>query len=553
MDPIALGLFLFGNSIFIGLFFFYLSRFKTHTKLHEIEMEKREKELKRQVLELSVLRSLSERAGYSLDLKQILEVITDSLSGLVEFSTVSYIMIGLEGRAIIKIHAAEGTMQPFIDNVKKNLINSYSATSGQKINPELIDETISGGISLEGSNSEILSTLNLPIIIGGQFLALINVSSNIEGLYKDEETKILHTILNQVSASADKLSQVVENEKRRLSAMITSFTDGIFMVDSSFRLTVANPALARILGVNKVESLMEIIAGVGMKTDLESAIKQALLHKNAISLKEIQFNNKYIKIDVEPVIDKYGFLLGTAVVFHDVTEQYEIERMRDEFTAMVIHELRTPLTTISYGTEEIMMGKGKLSTSDLAKSLEIIKSTTGEMLDLVNDLLDVAKIESGKFQIVKEKGGIKKLIEEQVDILRPLAENKKIQLLTQISANIPEFEFDRKRIGQALGNLVSNAIKYTDQGFVKVLAGQTDNHLMVSVVDTGDGMKQEDIVKLFSKFEQLGKGKSGQKGGSGLGLIIAKGIIESHGGKIWGTSKGLGKGSTFTFSLPLEE
>lgn len=552
MDPIALGLFLFGNSIFIILFFVYLARFKTHTKTHEIEMEKREKELKRQVLELSVLRSLFERAGYSLDLKQVLEVIADSLSGLVEFATVSYILMGSEGKAILKVHARDGVSREFTDKVKEALVRSYSSISGQKINLSLIDETISGGTSIENFPSKVGSSFNLPMVIGGQLLALINVSSELSGLYHDEDTKILHAILDQVSASANKLSLVIENEKRRLSAMISSFADGIAMVDSNLILTVVNPALCRILEAKKIESLMEIISKVGQKADLESAIKQALLHKNPVSLKEIQINNRFIKIDVEPVIDRFYFLLGAAVVFHDVTPEHELEQIRDEFTAMVIHELRTPLTTISYGTAEIMDGLGKISSADIAKSLGIIKSTTGEMLELVNDLLDVAKIESGKLQITKEKGDIKQSIEEKLKVLKPVADEKKLELKAEISPDLPEFEFDKRRVGQALGNLISNAIKYTDKGSVFVKAVKSDNHVVVSVTDTGDGIKQEDIVKLFSKFEQFGKGKSGEKKGTGLGLVITKGIIEAHGGQIWGSSDGLGKGSTFTFTLPFK-
>lgn len=552
MDPIALGLFLFGNSIFIILFFVYLVRFKTHTKAHEIEMEKGEKELKRQVLELSVLRSLFERAGYSLDLRQILEVITDSLSGLVEFATVSYIMMGLKERIIFKIHVRDGVSREFIYKVRQDLIRSYSSMSGKKINPDLIDETIFGGVSSETFPKEIGSSFNLPMIIGGQVLALINVSSELPNLYNDEDTKILHTILNQVSASAGKLSLVVENEKRRLSAMISSLADGIFMVDSNFNLTVTNPILNKILGVKKTGSLMEIMSVVGQKTDLENAIKQALLHKNAVSLKETQINNKFIKIDVEPVIDRFYFLLGAVVVFHDITPEHELEQIRDEFTAMVIHELRTPLTTISYGTAEIMDGLGKISATDIAKSMEIIKSTTGEMLEMVNDLLDVAKIESGKLQITKQKGDIKKLIEEQLKMLKPLADGKKLGLLVEIPSDLPEFDFDKRRIGQTINNLISNAIKYTDKGSVAVKAKKTDDHLMISITDTGDGIEQEDILKLFSKFEQFGKGKIGERKGTGLGLAIAKGIIEAHGGQIWGSSEGLGKGSTFAFTMPLK-
>lgn len=551
MDPLALGLFLFGNSIFIALFFVYLARFKKHTKLHEVEMEGREKQLKHQVFELAVLRSLSERAGYSLDLRQILEIITDSLSGLVQYATVSYIMMGSEGRTILNIHAAEGITQQFIDAVKKDLTISYSTMSGKKVEMNLVDETVSGGLALEGP-SIVGSSFNLPMMIGGELSALINVSSNIPGMYKDEDTKILYTILTQVSASATKLSLVVENEKRRLSAMIMSLNDGIAMIDSSFRMTVANPALASILGVKKVESLMEIIAGVGLKVDLEQSIRQALLHKNIINLEEVQFNNKYVQIDVEPVIDQYGYLLGAVVVFRDVTAAKELDKMRDDFTAMMVHELRTPLTTISYGISGMTSDIKTLTPEAITATLGVIKATTGEMLDLVNDLLDAAKIESGKFEITKKEDDLAALINEKIAMFKNMTNQKGLKLIPIVPGQLPKLEFDRRRIGQALDNMISNAIKYTEKGSITVTVEIKDDQVLVSVIDTGDGMQKEDIPKLFNKFEQFGKGKSGERKGTGLGLVVAKGIVEAHGGKIWGNSEGLGKGSIFAFTLPLK-
>lgn len=514
-------------------------------------MEEREKELKRQVFELAVLRSLSERAGYSLDLRQILEVITDSLSGLVQYATVSYIMMGLEGRAILKIHAAEGVSQEFIDNVKKDLTVSFTTMSGKKVAAGLVDETVSGGLALEGPGA-VGSSFNLPMMIGSELAALINVSSVTPGAYKDSDTKILYTILSQVSASASKLSQVVENEKRRLSAMIMSLNDGIAMIDSSFRMTVSNPALASMLGIPKVESLMEIIAGVGVKADLEHAIKQALLHKTIVNLDEVQLNKKYIEIAVEPVIDQYGFLLGAAVVFRDVSAARELEKMRDEFTAMMVHELRTPLTTITYGTANIMTDLETTPKEIIGKTVEVIQSTAKEMLGLVNDLLDTAKIEAGKFEIAKKEDDLTSLINEKIAMFKALTDQKHLSLETSILQTLPKFQFDRVRIGQAFDNLLSNAIKYTEKGSITIKTELTDDHVMVSVIDTGDGMQKDDIPKLFNKFAQFGKGKSGERKGTGLGLVVAKGIVEAHGGKIWGESKGLGKGSTFAFTLPLK-
>jgi PAS domain S-box-containing protein len=469
---------------------------------------------------------------------------------LVDFATVSYILKGSEGRYILKIHAGGEASESFIASVKDGLIDSFNTMSGHKIPKDLIDETISGGAYLEKIENRVESSFNLPMLIGSELLALINISSNVPDLYKDEDTKILYTILSQVSASASKLSMVVENEKRRLSAMISSLTDGILMVDPSMKLTVANPALSNMLGI-KIETLMEVVAGVGTKADLENSLRTALSKKTVVRIPQADFGSFVVEIIAEPVIDKHGYLLGAAVVFHDITPEKRLEKMRDDFTAMMVHELRTPLTVINYSADSLLKPSYGLTKAETEKNMQVIQSTAGEMLTLVNDLLDVAKIEAGKLAVSPEKNDINLLLKEKTEVFKPQAKQKGINLEFNPDAKIPQFIFDKVKIGQAITNLISNAIKYTDKGTVTISSSELDDHVLVSVKDTGDGIKDEDLHHLFNKFEQFGKGKSGEKTGTGLGLVIVKGIIEAHKGKIWAESEGVGKGSTFIFSLPL--
>src|SRR3989344_6905914 len=169
---------------------------------------------------MQVVRALSERAGYSLDLKQILEVITDSLEGIVEFSAISYMLLCPEGKVVLNVHLAKPVSKLFVEDIKGKMVSAFSAMVGQTLQADLINETLSG--SVMGGEGNVGSFFNLPLIIGKQPVALINVASPEKGLYGDEETSFLYTILNQVSVSASKLSQVVENEKSKLSAMISS-------------------------------------------------------------------------------------------------------------------------------------------------------------------------------------------------------------------------------------------------------------------------------------------------------------------------------------------
>lgn len=530
-----------------------LKKFQIATAKHDLETAQREKELKRHLLELQVLRSLSERVGYSLDLRQILDIITDSLNGLINYSAVSYLMEGKEGRMVLRIHTAEPISHKYLNSSKNQIFASFTEKAGKSIEPSLVDETVSGSTLDDSLNSDVGSSFNLPLVVGGKLLALINISSTQKDVYSEAETAILHTILDQVSSSASKLTQVVENEKRRLSAMISSLLDGVLMVDPSYNVIVANPALKRLLGASGITNLFDVVAAVGTKANLQQVIQQSLTSQNLIKLPEFELLNTAIQIDVEPVKDKFGYLLGAAVVFHDVTSQKQLEQLREEFTAMMVHELRTPLTTISYSIDSMSTDLNKMTPDMIGKNLEIIKTTNSNMLELVNELLDVAKIEAGKFQIVKKEDDLKALIEEKINSFKPVADQKQLQLLAEIDPNLGLVSFDRRRIGQVLNNMLSNALKYTDQGrvTVKVKKDEALHQAIVSISDTGEGIKPDDLPKLFSKFEQLGKGKTGEKVGTGLGLVIAKGIIEAHNGQISASSLGEGQGTTFTFSLPL--
>jgi len=530
-----------------------LNRFRKATQKHETEMLQREKELKHHLLELQIMRSLSERVGYSLDLRQILDIITDSLEGLISFSAVAYLMEGSEGRMVLKIHTQETVSHEYLKSLKEQIFSNFSEKSGKNIEPSLVDETISGLSLDDSSSSEVGSSFNLPLVVGGRVMALINISSVQKNLYTEAETAILHTILQQVSASASKLTQVIENEKRRLSAMISSLVDGVLMVDHSYNVIVANPALKKLLGVHEVVSLFDAVAAVGTKVNLQQAIFQSLSSQIVVKLPEFELLNTAVQIDVEPVKDQYGYLLGAAVVFHDVTRQKQLEKLREEFTAMMVHELRTPLTTITYSTDAMTTDLAKMTPDMIGKNIDVIKSTTSNMLELVNELLDVAKIEAGKFQVVEKEDDLKSLIEEKIISFKPIADQKQLQLISEIDPNLTNFSFDRRRIGQALNNLISNALKYTDSGrvLIQVKKDEPSNQALVSVSDTGEGIKPDDLPKLFSKFEQLGKGKTGEKVGTGLGLVITKGIIEAHKGQISASSQGEGQGTTFTFSLPL--
>ena len=257
--------------------------------------------------------------------------------------------------------------------------------------------------------------------------------------------------------------------------------------------------------------------------------------------------------------------------------------MREDFTSMMVHELRSPLAGIK-GISEVMIlenKKKKKAKKDLEYATVLLDSSS-RMLDLVNDLLDVAKISAGKFEIHKEVLPIKDLLKANVEILGTLAKESKINLKVNIAKNVPgEVFLDKNRIGQSLINLLSNAIKFTKEGGVVTVQVMSHNQgvsivkegrennfawfidkdkeefinlpssLFVAVTDSAFGIAENDINNLFNKFKQLEASSRSEHKGTGLGLSIVKGIIEAHGGVVGVFSKE-GSGSTFYFTIPFD-
>jgi signal transduction histidine kinase len=226
-------------------------------------------------------------------------------------------------------------------------------------------------------------------------------------------------------------------------------------------------------------------------------------------------------------------------------------RAKSEFLANMSHELRTPLNSV-IGFGEVLLTErfGKL-TEKQARYVANILTGGKDLLSLINDILDLSKIEAGKIELALSEFSFPKLIEGIKTILKELAFRKQITIESYIAPEVAVIKADERKIKQIMYNLLSNAIKFTpDGGKVEVRTDIKDKGLRVSVADTGIGIKQEDIGKLFEPFEQIKNEKTQEYEGSGLGLALTKNLVQLHGGKIWIESE-FGNGSTFTFTIPL--
>ena len=258
-------------------------------------------------------------------------------------------------------------------------------------------------------------------------------------------------------------------------------------------------------------------------------------------------------------------IIGDILIFHDVTREREVARMKTEFTSTVSHELRTPLTSI-LGFAKIIdrrlndvilpkfqpeSKKEQRAVKQVNKNVEVIISESIRLTSLINDVLDISKIEAGKVDWNFAKCNLVDIIDQAVNATNGLFVNKpSVQLIQDIPDNLPEVIADSNRVVQVIINLISNAVKFTDAGSISIAVRHEWSSLTIKVIDTGDGISAANQKLVFDKYKQVGDLATDKPKGTGLGLPISKEIVEFHGGRIWVESV-LGEGSTFAFSIPL--
>lgn len=267
-------------------------------------------------------------------------------------------------------------------------------------------------------------------------------------------------------------------------------------------------------------------------TELLSTIRQAIEHHDLIitarkKTEETELANKKLKA------------------------LYEVQR---EFTSTVSHELRTPLASIKTAIDLVTKGITGAINEEQGEVLGRAKKNVDRLKRLIDDILDLTKIESGKMNMDFQMNDVNVLIKEVLENQKDVAQSRGLYLKEQLDPNLPKIPFDHDRIIQVINNLLSNAFKFTKEGGVTVVTEDKspENHIVVRVVDTGKGIAEEDVPKLFQKFQQIESGHENEEGGTGLGLAICKEIIVRHGGKIW-VESAPAKGASFCFVLPLQE
>ena len=343
-------------------------------------------------------------------------------------------------------------------------------------------------------------------------------------------------------------------EKQRSDAIVQSIADGIIVVDRELKIIAINSIAANIANVKSMLATNNHFLDVFDNRTLYQHLRQTAetgkspqLEDDILTTKREQ-HIQYYKFAITPVVTEAEEVVGAILLLQDVTKLKELDNLKSEFVATASHELRTPLTGMAMSLNLLVeTTEGKLSESEL-ELLDTAVEDVERLRSLVNDLLDLSKIESGKLELNFVDVGVNFLLDKAVSALNIQAEQKQVNLVKQPLSEDIKINADANKIIWVLTNLIANALRYSESGEeIKIGAASRNSWMEIYVADRGAGIPVEYQGKIFDKFVQVETEKD--VGGSGLGLAICKEMVQAHGGRIWVDST-VGEGSTFTFTVP---
>jgi signal transduction histidine kinase len=355
----------------------------------------------------------------------------------------------------------------------------------------------------------------------------------------------------------EKKIKELSEEHGRMSSLVESVKLGVVMVDLSLNIILSNSAAKIILGKPAAEKILfdDLASKIRGNIDISQALSYYVRSGSPLNIQEVMIEERYFRLFMSPVRDiTEKTFIGAVIVIEDITEQKKLDRMRTEIISITSHQLRTPSTIIKGNLEMIMDSASGQLSAEQEELLKDIYTGNQRMIRLINDLMDVARIDEGKFKLDAEPSQLEKIVEEAVKILEPLAKEKQVSLIYNYpSAPLPPVKTNAPRVQQVIQNIIDNAIKYSGKegkGKVEVEIIEGGKFLELLVKDNGIGIPAGEQDKMFERFS---RGSNSTKldpgGGSGLGLYIARAIIEQGGGKIWFDSKE-NEGTVFHTTYP---
>ncbi len=543
-----------------------LSGYFVISKAREQEREKKELTLlydqaERKQRELSALYAASLKFASTLNDQEIVDILMETAGKLVPEDAA--LLCLYDGRGKLSIRASRGLTEPerFLEGDEEHNPLYVSAAA---VLPVILSESDPDPrFSTYLQKSGFASMITAPLFASSSVIGVLSCLSTSSRTFDDEEARLLLTLCSEAALALEKagLYRTTLEDKSKIETIINTLTDGLLVINRDARLLMANPSVVGILGLPddpKGIPLEKVFTGGSTRLEFrempfEEALRTVLREGRYVKNELLAGNGheEVYQVLWVPLRDVDGTVSGAVILLHDVTDFVELDRMKSNFISIVSHELKTPLTSIRGFVRLLETGRVGPVNEKQRHYLDIVLEQTDSLTQLIEDLLDLSRIEAGIIEVRREKVNVQKVISGVLDRLENLAKEKGVRVRVCVPEDLPPVAGDADRLAQVFTNLIHNAIKFTPSGGeVKLEAAADGEECLLKVSDTGIGISPQDLPRVFDKFYQADSSSTREQSGTGLGLSISRELVAAHGGKMWVESS-RGRGATFSFTLPL--
>ncbi len=420
-------------------------------------------------------------------------------------------------------------------------------------------DAVNGDLSKIRSIQEISSSVPIIMLadLKDEAMALRSVREGAQDyLIKSDVNPRMITRVIQYAISRKHAEENIRKVYEQMETLLAALPSILIGVDPKGKVKQWNAVAEATFGVMKSQMLGKDLGASGLQWDLEklqTGIQECFEKKSTIRVEDVHLirgeKERVLGFKIIPIgdsgdADAFALLFGA-----DITERKQLEILKDEFVSTVSHELRTPLLIIREGVALVLDGILGQTTDEQKKFLSLSLENIDRLARIINDLLDISKIEAVKMQIQKTPIDLDEFIKKMIASFSPVFQGKEVAIQYKNHGPALNISADSDKLTQIFTNLIQNSVKFTQKGFVEISVFDKDTEVECRVSDSGCGIAEEDLPRVFSKFQQFGRTHGAGAKGTGLGLSICKGLVELHGGKIRVESQ-LGKGTQFIFNLP---
>ncbi len=512
-------------------------------------------ETRQRLHEVATLYTMAQEIAGQLDLQAVLDKIVVTLRQAIGCRGCCIFLLDQSGEQL-EIKAADGLKPHWRKAAKLKLGEGIAGRAAAEKRTIFVADTRREPTFVV-FDEEVRSLLVIPLFAHGEVIGAINVDDDRPNAFGPTQERLLAIAATQAGMVIDnaRLFARISAEQQQTRAIIQHMADGLLVIDRDGNIVTCNQTLAMMLGLHSGQIIGQNIGSAELPPHLASITASATqLARTGVLAKEVTISSprpRTLQVFATTVVDDNRQPVGEVRVVHDITKERELEHLKDEFFSTISHELRTPLFSIQ-GFAQLMLEEGdKLDLATRQEFLTTIQRQALQLAEMVNNLLDMARLDEGKLDLIIQPVVIDDLVHQTLLKLQGFAHQQRVTLISDLGSMLPAVNGDRERLEQVLTNLIGNAIKFSEaEGEVVVSAIRKEREIQIAVKDNGIGISSQELEQIFTRYYQVESRTKRSTKGSGLGLHIAQKIVEAHGGRIWAESE-VGQGSTFYFTLPV--